>query len=52
MKNIFKIKYKLHHLINVAFYFVFFAIGFLLGGGSFEKIFENIVSYIKYLFNF
>lgn len=33
-----KVKYKLHKLINIAFYFVAFAAGFLLGGGNFEKI--------------
>lgn len=38
MKNVFKLKYKLHHLINIAFYLLFFIIGFILGGGGFEKI--------------
>lgn len=38
MNNIFKIKYKLHHLINVAFYLLFFIAGFLIGGGKIEKI--------------
>lgn len=40
MKNIFRLKYKLHHLINVLFYLAFFVVGYLLGGGvlSYEKI--------------
>lgn len=43
--KILKIKYNLHRLINIAFYFLVFAIGFLIGGGNFEKIiyfFNNI----------
>lgn len=38
MNSIFKIKGKLHRFINFAFYFVFFAIGFIMGGGSLEKV--------------
>lgn len=40
MNEIFKIKRKLHYFINYAFYFLFFAVGYLLGGGSIEKIFD------------
>lgn len=40
MSEIFKIKRKLHYFINYAFYFLFFAVGYLLGGGSLEKIFD------------
>lgn len=36
----FKAKYKLHRLINMAFYFIFFLVGFLLGGGRIEKVFD------------
>lgn len=45
MKEIFKIKRKLHYFINMAFYLLFFLAGFLIGGGKFEKIsdfFNNI----------
>lgn len=40
MNEIFKVKRKLHFFINYAFYFLFFAAGFLLGGGSLEKILD------------
>lgn len=36
-----KAKYKLHHLINISFYFITFLLGFLLGGGKFEEVFKN-----------
>lgn len=45
MNQIFKVKRKLHYLINCLFYLLFFAVGFLLGGGKIEKIsdiFSNI----------
>lgn len=35
-----KAKYKMHRLVNIVFYFIVFAIGFLLGGGKFEKIID------------
>ena len=38
--RILSLKYKMHKLVNLAFYFIIFAIGFLLGGGKFEKIFS------------
>lgn len=44
--GILKLKYKLHKFINIAFYFLFFAIGFILGGGNIEKIiyiFNNFI---------
>ena len=48
MKTIFKLKYKLHRFINIAFYLIFFILGYLLGQGgvTFEKIinwFNNII---------
>ena len=46
MNSIFKLKYKLHHLINILFYFVFFAIGFIMGGGTIEKIISTFNSII------
>lgn len=33
-----KAKYKLHKLVNIVFYFIIFALGFLLGGGNYEKV--------------
>lgn len=33
-----KAKYKLHRLVNILFYFIIFALGFLLGGGNYEKV--------------
>lgn len=47
MKNIFKLKYKLHHLINISFYLIFFIAGFIMGGGSIEKIFDIISNMLK-----
>ena len=35
-----KAKYKMHKLVNIIFYFLIFLIGFLLGGGKFEKVFD------------
>lgn len=46
MNSIFKLKYKMHHLINVLFYFLFFAAGFMLGGGSFEKVVDIFNKFI------
>lgn len=43
MKSIFRLKGKLHRFINILFYLVFFILGFLLGGGKFEKI-NNLFS--------
>ncbi len=52
--KIFKLKRLLHHLINVAFYMIFFIIGFLLGGGNvakinnlFTNIFNNFISFFN-----
>lgn len=42
----FRLKYKLHKFINIAFYFMFFAIGFILGGGNLEKIIDMFKSII------
>lgn len=52
VNNLFRIKRNAHRLVNYSFYFIFFAAGYVLGGGAIEKMFENIVNYIKYLFNF
>lgn len=46
MYNIFNLKRKLHYLINMVFYLLFFILGFLIGGGKIEKIsdfFNNII---------
>lgn len=44
MNNVIKVKYKLHRFVNLAFYFVFFLIGFLIGGGSLEKVIHIFTS--------
>lgn len=36
------LKRKLHIFINYLFYFLFFIVGFLLGGGKVEKITDYI----------
>lgn len=44
--KILSLKYKMHKWVNLIFYFIIFAIGYLLGGGNIEKIiniFNNIV---------
>lgn len=40
-----RIKNKMHKLVNLIFYFIVFALGFILGGGKFENIKEvfNVV---------
>lgn len=35
-----QVKYKMHKLINLIFYFIVFALGFVLGGGKFENVKE------------
>ena len=45
MKSIFKLKYKLHYIVNCLFYIFIFIIGVLVGGGffvTFEKIIDHI----------
>lgn len=45
MNEILRTKYKIHRFINLAYYFIFFIVGFLIGGGKIEKIsyfFNNI----------
>ena len=41
-----KAKYKLHRLINILFYFIVFALGFILGGGHYEKVIDMFNSII------
>lgn len=38
----FKLKYKMHRLVNLIFYFIVFAFGFIcgIGGGKLEQIKE------------
>lgn len=43
MNGIFKVKRKLHFLINSLFYIIFFIAGFIVGGGKFEEI-NNIIN--------
>lgn len=43
--NFFGLKRQAHRLVNVLFYFGAFALGFILGGGTIEKlsdIFRNL----------
>ncbi len=47
MKSILKIKYKLHHFVNILFYLIFFIIGYMLGAGLNEKIFSIINNFIN-----
>lgn len=42
MKNIFRLKGKLYHLINLLFYSITFILGYLIGGGKIEKISDII----------
>lgn len=46
MNKILKIKYKIYHIVNIAFYLLFFVIGFFVGGGKLEKI-SDIFSIIN-----
>ena len=46
MNSVFKLKYKMHRFINILFYFLFFAAGFLLGGGTFEKVIDIFNNFI------
>ena len=38
MNQVMRVKRKIHYLVNLAFYLLFFIIGFLVGGGKIEKI--------------
>lgn len=38
MNQVLRAKRKIHYLINMAFYLLFFVAGFLIGGGKIEKI--------------
>ena len=40
MNQVLKVKRKIHYLINMTFYLLFFIIGYLVGGGHIEKIFD------------
>lgn len=37
-----KLKYKAHKFINLIFYLLFFLMGYFIGGGSLEKVIQNI----------
>lgn len=41
-----KAKYKIHKLVNILFYFIIFACGFILGGGKIENIKEIFINFI------
>lgn len=41
----FRLKYKMHRLVNLIFYFIVFALGFILGGGNIESIKETFINW-------
>lgn len=41
MKQLFKLKYKLHKFVNIIFYLLIFLLGYV-GGANSEKIFDII----------
>lgn len=48
MRSFFRFKRVLHVFINKIFYFIAFALGFVLGGGNYEKIcaiFSNLFNF-------
>lgn len=47
MRSLFRLKGKLHYLLNCAFYLIFFILGFLLGGGKIEKISNIFTDFIS-----
>lgn len=36
-----RLKYKAHRFVNLIFYFIVFVLGFMLGGGRIEEIFNS-----------
>lgn len=48
MRGFFRFKRFLHVFINKIFYFIAFALGFMLGGGTLEKV----VSFFNNIFHF
>lgn len=46
MKNILRTKSYLHRLVNYLFYFIVFIIGYIIGGGKIEKIFDVFGTFI------
>lgn len=44
MNGILKTKYKLHRFINIAFYLIFFIIGYFVGNGFNLENIKNIIS--------
>ncbi len=48
MKNFFRMKYKMHRLINILFYLIAFGLGFLLGGGLLDH--EKITNFFNNIF--
>lgn len=45
MKRLIRIKYKIHHLIDLIFYLLFFIGGYLLGQGG--ETFEKIINWFN-----
>ncbi len=46
MRSLFRLKGKLHYLLNCIFYIIFFIIGYMIGGGFIEKI-PNFFNFIN-----
>ena len=42
MNSLMSVKYKAHKFINFIFYLLFFLMGYFVGGGSLEKVLQNI----------
>ena len=44
-----KLKYKMHRLVNLIFYFIVFFIGFIcgIGGGKIEEIKDIFIGFIS-----
>lgn len=44
----FKLKRKCHLIINNIFYFIFFILGFLIGGGLYENIKDIFIKFFDF----
>ncbi len=46
MKGLYRLRRKMHYLVNVAFYGLFFAVGYLVGSGFInENIIQKIIEF-------
>lgn len=51
MKQLFKLKFKMHKLVNIIFYLIIFLIGFLIGLGVKKISFNNVLSRVLMIDN-